>query len=163
MKQALWQGGIQRANKPEGKRNTPGLQQWSDLVSSQLRDKLRLTRQHNAQYVLQALLYAGQLMADDRCLVDYSVPKVCAWQLAHDCQGPEWYKDSWHCAGVPGAARHRGCQAECTTRAWLSVLELRAHHGFCVTRTKMNKAQRSPAAWNGTSLLACLRLSTRQS
>lgn len=33
VKQALWQGGIQRANKPEAECNTPGMQQWSDLVS----------------------------------------------------------------------------------------------------------------------------------
>lgn len=34
VKQALWAGGIQRSNKPEGKRHTPGLQKWEDLVSA---------------------------------------------------------------------------------------------------------------------------------
>ena len=33
MKQALWDGGIQRSNKPAGVRNTPGLERWQDLVS----------------------------------------------------------------------------------------------------------------------------------
>lgn len=34
VKKALWAGGIQRSNKPPQKMNTPGLQQWEDLVSS---------------------------------------------------------------------------------------------------------------------------------
>lgn len=34
MKRALWAGGIQRANKPPEKMNTPGLQKWEDLVSA---------------------------------------------------------------------------------------------------------------------------------
>lgn len=34
VKQALWNGGIQRSVKPASKRNTPGLQKWEDLVSS---------------------------------------------------------------------------------------------------------------------------------
>lgn len=32
VKQALFDGGIGRSNKPEGVRNTPGIQQWQDLV-----------------------------------------------------------------------------------------------------------------------------------
>lgn len=32
VKQALFDGGIARANKSEGVRNTPGIQSWSDLV-----------------------------------------------------------------------------------------------------------------------------------
>ncbi len=32
MKQALLAGGIARANKPEGIRNTPGIHGWEDLV-----------------------------------------------------------------------------------------------------------------------------------
>lgn len=32
VKQALWNGGIQRSNKPPEKRHTPGLNQWEDLV-----------------------------------------------------------------------------------------------------------------------------------
>lgn len=31
-KQALWMGGIQRSNPAVGKSNTPGLQNWTDLV-----------------------------------------------------------------------------------------------------------------------------------
>ena len=34
VKQALWKGGIERSNKPESKRNTPGLEKWQDLVST---------------------------------------------------------------------------------------------------------------------------------
>jgi hypothetical protein len=33
VKQALFDGGISRSNKPEDVRNTPGVQQWDDLVS----------------------------------------------------------------------------------------------------------------------------------
>ena len=32
VKQALWQGGIERSNKPQHVRNTPGLERWQDLV-----------------------------------------------------------------------------------------------------------------------------------
>ncbi len=32
VKQALFDGGIGRSNKPEGVRNTPGIQRWQDLV-----------------------------------------------------------------------------------------------------------------------------------
>ena len=32
VKQALFSGGIARANKPEGVRNTPGIRGWEDLV-----------------------------------------------------------------------------------------------------------------------------------
>ncbi len=32
VKKALWDGGIERSNKPEGRRATPGLQKWQDLV-----------------------------------------------------------------------------------------------------------------------------------
>ena len=32
VKQALWDGGIRRSNKPKAGRNTPGLQPWQDLV-----------------------------------------------------------------------------------------------------------------------------------
>ena len=35
VKQALFDGGIARANKPEGVRNTPGIQSWADLVRPQ--------------------------------------------------------------------------------------------------------------------------------
>jgi hypothetical protein len=34
VKRALFDGGIARSNKPEGIRNTPGIQEWSDLVGS---------------------------------------------------------------------------------------------------------------------------------
>lgn len=33
VKQALWKGGIQRSNSSSKLSNTPGLQDWSDLVS----------------------------------------------------------------------------------------------------------------------------------
>lgn len=33
VKQALFDGGIARANKPDDVRNTPGIQRWQDLVS----------------------------------------------------------------------------------------------------------------------------------
>ena len=32
VKQALFAGGIARANKPDGIRNTPGIRKWEDLV-----------------------------------------------------------------------------------------------------------------------------------
>ncbi len=32
VKQALWNGGIERSNKPQHVRNTPGLERWQDLV-----------------------------------------------------------------------------------------------------------------------------------
>lgn len=32
VKQALWKGGIERSNKPQHVRNTPGLERWQDLV-----------------------------------------------------------------------------------------------------------------------------------
>ena len=35
VKQVLWAGGIQRANAPEGRLSTPGLQKWQDLVRVQ--------------------------------------------------------------------------------------------------------------------------------
>lgn len=34
VKQALWAGGIARANKPPEQSGTPGMMDWSDLVSS---------------------------------------------------------------------------------------------------------------------------------
>lgn len=33
LKQALWAGGISRSNKNAAKSSTPGLKDWSDLVS----------------------------------------------------------------------------------------------------------------------------------
>lgn len=33
VKQALYEGGIARSNKPEGVSSTPGIQRWEDLVS----------------------------------------------------------------------------------------------------------------------------------
>ena len=44
LKQALWNGGIQRANRPAEVAATPGLQRWEDL----------------------AIAYAHQVMADDK-------------------------------------------------------------------------------------------------
>lgn len=59
VKQALFDGGIARANKPEGVRNTPGIQRWQDL----------------------ALVYAGQRMENDKTMADYHVPPVSVWLL----------------------------------------------------------------------------------
>ena len=36
VKQALFAGGIARANAPEGRRSTPGIQRWEDLVRAAL-------------------------------------------------------------------------------------------------------------------------------
>ncbi|KAK9807613.1 hypothetical protein WJX72_004150 [[Myrmecia] bisecta] len=63
VKQALWAGGIQRANKPEHKRNTPGIQDWDDLT----------------------LIYAGQRMDssyNDKKLRDFHVPPGCQVLIA---------------------------------------------------------------------------------
>lgn len=59
VKQALWKGGIQRAN-PRRNGNTPGLQKWEDL----------------------ALIYAGQVMQNERPLADYNVPPGCQCMIA---------------------------------------------------------------------------------
>ena len=101
VKQALWDGGIARSNKPEGRRNTPGLQAWSDLVGiciASVCAYLYGSPMHlsvaaaypdpafwhwkDAKPVLegmQALLYAGQLMDNSKCLQDYNVPRVRLW------------------------------------------------------------------------------------
>jgi len=54
VKQALFEGGIARTNKPEGIRNTPGIQKWEDLE----------------------LIYAGQRMEDKKEMSYYHVPPV---------------------------------------------------------------------------------------
>lgn len=59
VKQALFEGGIARTNKPEGVRNTPGIQRWQDL----------------------ALVYAGQRMENEKTMADYHVPPVSVWPL----------------------------------------------------------------------------------
>ncbi|CAL5224236.1 g6888 [Coccomyxa viridis] len=55
VKQALWAGGIKRANKPADKSSTPGMARWGDL----------------------SLIYAGQIMDDEKQLQEYRVPKGC--------------------------------------------------------------------------------------
>eukprot|EP00775_Hariotina_reticulata_P011179 gene11179-11329_t len=60
VKQALFAGGIHRANKPPAKSNTPGINSWNDL----------------------ALLYAMQVMQDDKQLQDYHVPPGCKTMIA---------------------------------------------------------------------------------
>ncbi|CAK0785391.1 hypothetical protein CVIRNUC_008600 [Coccomyxa viridis] len=55
VKKALWEGGIQRANKPPEKSNTPGMTGWQDMT----------------------LIYAGHVMEDDKQLREYSVPMGC--------------------------------------------------------------------------------------
>ena len=52
MAEALWRGGIERANNPNG--NTPGMKGPEDI----------------------ALIYAGQIMKDEKKLQDYNVPPV---------------------------------------------------------------------------------------
>ena len=54
VKEALFNGGIARSNKPEEVRNTPGIQKWEDIE----------------------LIYAGQKMANDKTLETYHVPPV---------------------------------------------------------------------------------------
>lgn len=98
-----------RSNKPESRRNTPGLQSWSDLVCLRTVSKhfcgIACVGQGNSMAALmmdigntliccpnpcpqcsqaQALLYAGQLMDDSKCLQDYSVPKVADPRRTHD-------------------------------------------------------------------------------
>ena len=48
----MWRGGIERANNPNG--NTPGMKGPEDI----------------------ALIYAGQIMKDEKKLQDYNVPPV---------------------------------------------------------------------------------------
>ncbi|GMH39419.1 hypothetical protein BSKO_07317 [Bryopsis sp. KO-2023] len=60
VKQSLWNGGIQRSNKPPERRHTPGLNRWEDL----------------------ALIYAGQNMHNDKKLEDYHVPPGCKCMIA---------------------------------------------------------------------------------
>lgn len=60
VKKALFDGGIERANKPEGVRNTPGIRSWEDL----------------------ALIYAGQNMENGRTFASYHVPPGCKTMIA---------------------------------------------------------------------------------
>ena len=61
VKQALFDGGIARSNKPEVVRNTPGIRSWEDLE----------------------LIYAGQRMTDnDAPLSKYHVPPGCKCLIA---------------------------------------------------------------------------------
>ena len=79
VKQALWMGGIQRSNKPPEKRNTPGLQSWQDLVSKVAVYTVLsgLTAEPVViRLVVQTLIYAGQIMQDDKFLKEYQVPPV---------------------------------------------------------------------------------------
>ncbi|KAK9868786.1 hypothetical protein WJX84_008270 [Apatococcus fuscideae] len=60
VKQALWNGGIARSNKPAHKMHTPGLKSWEDLT----------------------LIYAAQAMEDHKQLKDYHVPPGCSVMIA---------------------------------------------------------------------------------
>eukprot|EP00889_Picochlorum_renovo_P003820 jgi/Picre1/30850/NNA_006209.t1 len=60
VKEALFNGGIARSNKPEEVRNTPGIQKWEDIE----------------------LIYAGQKMANDKTLETYHVPPGCKCLIA---------------------------------------------------------------------------------
>mmetsp|Transcript_18670 Transcript_18670/g.55687 ORF Transcript_18670/g.55687 Transcript_18670/m.55687 type:complete len:157 (-) Transcript_18670:234-704(-) len=63
VKQALWAGGIARANKPPERGGVPGMRQWQDL----------------------ALVYAGQVMTNDNApLASYHVPPGCQCLIAID-------------------------------------------------------------------------------
>ncbi|KAF5843779.1 hypothetical protein DUNSADRAFT_8295 [Dunaliella salina] len=80
VKQALWNGGIQRANAPEAMRSTPGLRKWQDLE----------------------LIYAGQRMQDDSLpLAAYHVPPGCQCLIAiekakMDCGKPDKNSAYWN-------------------------------------------------------------------
>jgi hypothetical protein len=102
VKQALWAGGIQRASKPDagGRRHTPGLQAWEDLVGGAAaalhaggggrpvvpagsatsplagRQLSTVCAPLGPLTPLQELIYAGQRMANDRALAEYHVPPV---------------------------------------------------------------------------------------
>jgi len=56
--EALWRGGIERANNPHG--NTPGMKKPEDI----------------------ALIYAGQVMQHDKTLEEYNVPPGCKVMIA---------------------------------------------------------------------------------
>ena len=60
VKEALFNGGIARSNKPEHIRNTPGIQKWEDIE----------------------LIYAGQRMENDKTLESYHVPPGCKCLIA---------------------------------------------------------------------------------
>ncbi len=60
VKEALFKGGIARANKPDDVRNTPGIQKAEDIE----------------------LIYAGQRMANDKTLASYNVPPGCKCLIA---------------------------------------------------------------------------------
>ncbi|KAJ9516779.1 hypothetical protein V8C86DRAFT_2476408 [Haematococcus lacustris] len=61
VKKALWAGGIARSNKEEGRRATPGLQDWDDLE----------------------LIYAGQILSDNSAPMSaYRVPPGCQCLIA---------------------------------------------------------------------------------
>eukprot|EP00210_Caulerpa_lentillifera_P002979 g2844.t1 len=60
VKQALFDGGIERANKAEHIRHTPGIRSWEDLT----------------------LIYAGQKMENNKTLEEYHVPPGCKCMIA---------------------------------------------------------------------------------
>ncbi|CAG9466518.1 unnamed protein product [Pedinophyceae sp. YPF-701] len=60
VKEALMEGGIERANPPPARRHTPGIRTWEDLE----------------------LIYAGQIMDNDRKLSEYRVPPGCRCLIA---------------------------------------------------------------------------------
>lgn len=80
VKQALWDGGIVRSNRTDGKGSTPGLRRWEDLV----RDKQFFDETAGLPCCPlspipppnQTLIYAGQALDNDKRLADYGVPPV---------------------------------------------------------------------------------------
>ena len=127
LKQALWNGGIQRANRPAEVAATPGLQRWEDL----------------------AIAYAHQVMADDK-KVRMPAPdggrrpggrrgSISGQKSGRGGLGREGRQDPQltflppcaalrlsRPAGVPGAHRRRGRQAvrQAALRQGRGVLEL---------------------------------------
>ena len=85
VKQALIAGGISRANKPDGIRNTPGIRSWEDLVRVVLAIPepcgVRVAEPHTVCdadiLFMQTLIFAGQHMENDKLMSDYHVPPVC--------------------------------------------------------------------------------------
>ena len=131
LKQALWNGGIQRANRPAEVAATPGLQRWEDL----------------------AIAYAHQVMADDKKVRMpapdvgrrpgggagfHFRPKIRPRPRRGLCrrEGPQDLQLTFlspcaalrlpRPAGVPGAHRRRGRQAvrQAALRQGRGVLEL---------------------------------------
>lgn len=90
VKEALFKGGIARANKPDDVRNTPGYVSMSGKETN--RFSYSLTRASSRSvarlfFSIQKaedieLIYAGQRMANDKTLASYHVPPGCKCIIA---------------------------------------------------------------------------------